>query len=186
MTGPKGPSSFSRSCKSPVFPVTPITTDSALTWSNMGMDSKRTALLLATAALAFATSVSANEIYKWTDENGNVHYEDRPSGEPTEERLALSYRRTDSGAVQQRVAAHHERQAARNEAKSVAAAADSRPPCSRRASIAPTTTANASTSTTSSARKHAAKPKSKSRSSARNATRVRAIRARGRYNARTA
>ena len=88
------------------------------------MNSKRTALLLATTALAFATGVSANEIYKWTDENGNIHYEDRPSGEPTEERLALNYRRTDSGAVQQRVAAQHERQAARTEAKSVAAAAE--------------------------------------------------------------
>jgi len=90
----------------------------------MAMNIKRTALLLATAALAFATGVSANEIYKWTDENGNIHYEDRPSGEPTEERLALSYGRTDSRAVQQRIAAHHERQAARDEAKSVAAAAE--------------------------------------------------------------
>jgi hypothetical protein len=90
----------------------------------MGMNSKRTALTLAVAALAFATGVHANEIYKWVDEDGNIHYEDRPSGAPTEERLALNYRRTDSGAVQQRVAARHEREASRAEAKSQAEAAD--------------------------------------------------------------
>jgi len=88
------------------------------------MDRKRTALLVSLAALAFAGSAVANEIYKWTDDDGNVHYEDRPTGAPSEERLALSYKRTDSGAVQQRVNAHRERQAARAEAKSVAAAAD--------------------------------------------------------------
>jgi hypothetical protein len=90
----------------------------------MGMNRKRTALTLAVAALAFATGVQANEIYKWTDEDGNVHYEDRPSGAPTEERLALNYARTNSGAVQQRVAARHERQASRAEAKSQAEAAE--------------------------------------------------------------
>jgi hypothetical protein len=90
----------------------------------MGMNIKRTALTLAVAALAFATGVQANEIYKWTDEDGNVHYEDRPSGSPTEERLALNYRRTDNAAVQQRVAARHERQASRAEAQSQAEAAE--------------------------------------------------------------
>jgi hypothetical protein len=89
----------------------------------MGMNIKRTALTLALAAFAFATGVQASEIYKWTDEDGNVHYEDRPSGAPTEERLALNSRRTDGGAVQQRVAARHDRQASRAEARSQAEAA---------------------------------------------------------------
>ena len=80
--------------------------------------------MLAAAALAFATGVQANEIYKWVDEDGNIHYEDRPSGMPTEERLALNYRRTDNGAVQQRVAARHDREASRAEAKSQAEAAE--------------------------------------------------------------
>ena len=88
------------------------------------MNRKRTALSLAFAAIVFAAAASANEIYKWTDEEGNVHYEDRPSGAPTEERLALNYRRTDSGSVQQRINARHERQAARSEAKSAAEAAE--------------------------------------------------------------
>lgn len=86
------------------------------------MDTKRTAFTLAVVALLLAGGTSANEIYKWTDENGNVHYEDRPSGMPTEQRLAINYQRTDSGSVQQRIEARHERQAARDEAKSVAAA----------------------------------------------------------------
>ena len=88
------------------------------------MNRQRTALTLAVAALVFAASAPASEIYKWTDDEGNVHYEDRPSGAPTEERLALGYRRTDSGAVQQRIDALQERQAQRDEARSVADAAE--------------------------------------------------------------
>ncbi len=90
----------------------------------MSMNSKRIALTLAVGALVFAAGAPASEIYKWTDEEGNVHYEDRPSGAPTEERLALSYRRTDSSAVQRRINARHDRQTARAEAQSVAEAAE--------------------------------------------------------------
>jgi hypothetical protein len=86
------------------------------------MKVRRLALMSAVAALTFATGATANEIYKWTDENGNVHYEDRPSGAATEERLSVSYRRTDSSAVNQRVQARLDRQSARDEARSVAAA----------------------------------------------------------------
>jgi len=81
-------------------------------------------LLIGFAALALTAGggVSANEIYKWVDEDGNVHYEDRPSGAPTEQRLAMSYRSTDSGAVQQRVEALAERQVARQDARTAAEA----------------------------------------------------------------
>jgi hypothetical protein len=88
------------------------------------MNRKRNSLSLALAAIMLAAGASANEIYKWTDEEGNVHYEDRPSGAPTEERLALNYRRTDTGAVRQRINAQHERQAARSEAQSEAELAE--------------------------------------------------------------
>ena len=81
-------------------------------------------LLLSVAATTFAAGAMANEIYKWTDEDGNVHYEDRPSGAASEERLAINYERTDSSAVQQRINARQERQSARNEERSVAAAAE--------------------------------------------------------------
>jgi hypothetical protein len=74
--------------------------------------------------MTLSSGALANEIYKWTDENGNVHYEDRPSGARTEERIDLTYRRTDSGAVNQRVQARLDRQAERNEARSVADAAE--------------------------------------------------------------
>jgi len=86
------------------------------------MKARRIALTCALAAMTIATGAAANEIYKWTDENGNVHYEDRPTGAPTEERLDLTYRRTSSSGVSQRIQARHERQASREEAKSVAAA----------------------------------------------------------------
>ena len=86
------------------------------------MKATRIALACAVAAMTFATGATANEIYKWTDENGNVHYEDRPSGAASEERLNLSYRRTNSAAVSQRVQARRDRQMARDEARSVAEA----------------------------------------------------------------
>lgn len=83
---------------------------------------KRKQLLIGFAVLALTASggVAASEIYKWVDEDGNVHYEDRPSGAASEQRLALSSQRTDGGAVQQRVDAYAERQAAREEARAAA------------------------------------------------------------------
>ncbi len=83
---------------------------------------KRKQLLIgfATLALAASGSVAANEIYKWVDEDGNVHYEDRPSGAASEQVVALSYKRTSGSAVQKRVDAFAERQAARDEARAAA------------------------------------------------------------------
>ena len=88
------------------------------------MKARQIVLTCAVAAMTFATGALANEIYKWTDENGNVHYEDRPSGAATEERVDITYRRTDSGAVNQRIQARLDRQSERDEARSVAAAAE--------------------------------------------------------------
>ena len=78
-------------------------------------------LLLAVIAATLSSGVAASEIYKWTDENGNVHYEDRPSGAATEQRLAMTYSRTNSGAVQKSVEARLEREAARQEKRAAAA-----------------------------------------------------------------
>jgi hypothetical protein len=72
--------------------------------------------------MTMAGGATANEIYKWTDEDGNVHYEDRPTGAATEERLQMTYNRTDSGDVQRRVQARVDARTAREEAKSAAAA----------------------------------------------------------------
>ncbi len=55
--------------------------------------------LTATAAAAFvlvASSSFAGEIYRFTDEEGNVHYGDRPTYQATEERVAIASARTDT------------------------------------------------------------------------------------------
>ena len=88
------------------------------------MKARQLAFSCAVVTMAFATGALANEIYKWTDENGHVHYEDRPSGSPTEERMEIVYRRTDNSAVNQRIQARLSRQAERDEAKSIAATAE--------------------------------------------------------------
>ncbi len=85
------------------------------------MKGKRLALSCAVVALTIASGAVANEIYKWTDEDGNVHYEDRPTGAATEERLYMTYSRTDSNAVQQRVKARVDARTAREDARAAAA-----------------------------------------------------------------
>ena len=85
------------------------------------MKGKRLALSCAVMAMTIASGAVANEIYKWTDENGNVHYEDRPTGAATEERLHMTYNRTDSSAVRQRTQARVDARTAREEAKTAAA-----------------------------------------------------------------
>lgn len=79
-------------------------------------------LLVGFAAMALIASggVMASEIYKWIDEDGNVHYEDRPSGATNAERLAMSYKRTDGAAVNKRVEAFAEGEVARQEARAAA------------------------------------------------------------------
>lgn len=71
----------------------------------------------AALAITVSSAVYADEIYKWTDEDGNVHYEDRPSGEPSEQRLQFSYNRTDSTTVDERVKAQREVENTRREAR---------------------------------------------------------------------
>jgi len=86
------------------------------------MNSRRFLLPCAAIALIMSAAATANEIYRWIDDDGNVHYEDRPTGAASEERIDISYRRTDHDAVRQRVQARVDASAAREEAKSVAAA----------------------------------------------------------------
>jgi len=79
---------------------------------------------MAALTLTLSPAVFADEIYKWTDADGNVHYEDRPSGEPSEERLQFSYNRTNSGNVQKRVQAQRDSENARRKTREEAAAED--------------------------------------------------------------
>ena len=87
------------------------------------MKGKRLALSCAVIAMTIASGAMANEIYKWTDENGNVHYEDRPTGAATEERLHMTYNRTDNSAVRQRTQARVDARTAREDERTAAAEA---------------------------------------------------------------
>ena len=78
----------------------------------------------AALAITISTGAFADDIYKWTDENGNVHYEDRPSGEPSEQRLQFSYNRTNAKSVQDRVEHQQDVANTRREAKDEAEAAE--------------------------------------------------------------
>jgi len=81
------------------------------------MKNKQLLVGLAAVMIALSGGVHADEIYKWIDEDGNVHYEDRPSGMATEEILQLSYNRTNSGAVQDRVQTRRDNDEARRQAR---------------------------------------------------------------------
>ena len=65
--------------------------------------------------MAAAGSLSASEIYKWTDEDGNVHYSDRPTSSASTERLAIRSGPTDPENVQVEVQARVDAQAERVE-----------------------------------------------------------------------
>jgi len=74
-------------------------------------------IVLITATLWVSGAVLAGEIYKWTDADGNVHFEDRPLGEDVE-RLKVISSNTDNDSVRASVDARHERETARAEARS--------------------------------------------------------------------
>jgi hypothetical protein len=74
------------------------------------------ALVVTTSATAFAA-----EIYKYVDEEGNVQYVDRPTGEYGGERLDTIYSRTDNSAVSEQVKQRQEYTAARENARAESA-----------------------------------------------------------------
>ena len=63
------------------------------------MNRKKLTVTIAAAFVLVASSSFASEIYRFTDEDGNVYYGDRPTGAPTEERVAIASARTDSAAA---------------------------------------------------------------------------------------
>ena len=75
------------------------------------------ALMLAVAAALTASGAAlSGEIYKWTDADGNVHYEDRPLGESVE-RVDVVSRNTNSSNVQAAVDANAKRMEALQESR---------------------------------------------------------------------
>ena len=67
-------------------------------------------------SIASIGTLSASEIYKWTDEEGIVHFVDRPTGAAGEEHLAIRSRPTDPSRVQAAVQAEADAQTLRAEA----------------------------------------------------------------------
>lgn len=57
-------------------------------------------LLVFTLSIAATGTLYGNSIFKWTDEDGNVHYSDLPTGAAGEERLEITSRPTDRARVQ--------------------------------------------------------------------------------------
>ena len=84
----------------------------------MRYKSHMTVLLL---SIALAGAASASDIYKWTDDQGNVHYTDKPDHQPSE-RLSIESRRTDNSEVRGQVQARRESRAGAAEAAAAAAA----------------------------------------------------------------
>lgn len=68
----------------------------------------------------------AGDVYKWTDENGTVHYGDRPSG-ANSERVSIASEPTDPERVQQLAEARREARAEREEAEAARAAEEPSP-----------------------------------------------------------
>ena len=80
------------------------------------MPVKITVIALALSIASIGT-LSASEIYKWTDEEGIVHFVDSPTGAAGEEHLAIRSRPTDPARVQAAVQAEADAQTLRAEAE---------------------------------------------------------------------
>lgn len=84
------------------------------------MKNYRLPIAVACAALMASGLAVAGEIYKWTDEDGNVHYEDRPVGDSDMEHVDIVSRSTDNSVVQARVDADRKARAAARQVASEA------------------------------------------------------------------
>lgn len=80
----------------------------------------RLPITIACAALMASGLAIAGEIYKWTDEDGNVHYEDRPVGTTDMEHVDVRSRNTDNTVVQARLDADRTARAAARQVASEA------------------------------------------------------------------
>ncbi len=82
-----------------------------------------TAVMVLAASLA--SNAAASDIYKWTDENGNVNYTDKPMG-PSSDPIDITSRSTDNAGVQAQTQARLDRQAAAAEEAAKAPAGPTR------------------------------------------------------------
>ena len=75
----------------------------------------------ATLTLAISSAAVAGDIYKWVDEDGNVHYGDKPDGAQPE-RMAIASKPTDPARVAAQTQARAESRTKAREAEAAAAA----------------------------------------------------------------
>lgn len=68
----------------------------------MQLRSRRAGLVAFLGVSILASGALASEIYRYTDEDGNVHFTDRPTGESDEQRVPIDSQPTDNAAVQAR------------------------------------------------------------------------------------
>ncbi len=87
------------------------------------MNRKKLTATAAAALVLVASTSFAGEIYRFTDEDGNVQYSDRPTFAQTEERVMIASARTDSAAAR----AHMEQRYSLNQPEPEAAAQNSIP-----------------------------------------------------------
>ena len=71
-------------------------------------------------SVAFGGAAFAGDIYKWVDEDGNVHYGDKPAGDDPQ-RLAIASQPTDPARVQAQLQTGAETRASAREARAAAA-----------------------------------------------------------------
>jgi hypothetical protein len=114
--------------------VTAITAKTLLPWSNLAMKTRHFIFGVVAFAVTLSGAAFADGIYKWTDADGGVHYEDRPSGGPNDEYVQIASNRTNNANVQQRVQDRLDSQASNREAKD-AATADAATAAEERAEI---------------------------------------------------
>jgi Domain of unknown function (DUF4124) len=69
-------------------------------------------LLVLSLAGAFGALAQEASVYRWVDAQGIVHYSDQPAADSSAEELPIRYRKTDRGAVQARLKAKSELEAA--------------------------------------------------------------------------
>jgi len=69
----------------------------------ISMINLRLPITVACAVLLASGLAVAGEIYKWTDEDGYVHYEDRPIGKTDMQHVDIISRNTDNSVVQARL-----------------------------------------------------------------------------------
>ncbi len=83
---------------------------------------KRATLLIAVASIALGASSAAmsSEIYKWVDDEGSVHYQDRPTAEQAAELMNIESRATDNVAINEQTQARLEARAAADQVEAEA------------------------------------------------------------------